>query len=125
MLDHYVSLTEFPPDFPEEEILLLFPVQVSLAGLVESTLKGGRWTGFTRLELTRKTELLPLNDPRHSELFTVGSASLGGIVDFVQGGSVRLGIGGSGSLSWVPSPLVATYGESRLFSLTGFVRLVL
>jgi hypothetical protein len=78
-------------------------------------------TIFSRAEVVQKDELFPAGDPRDGNVYTVGKISLGYIYDFPKWNHVRLGLGGSGSIHFLPDSLTSTYGDTPL-SFMLFVR---
>jgi hypothetical protein len=116
------------------------------AALIESSLNLYRvHTFFTRFEYVQKDDLLPAvplssivgfgrtvdyhpffprgsTSPYTLSIFGVQQFTLGYIYDFAQGNYVTLGIGGSGSLSFVPGTLQPFYGTGSLLSYTLFIR---
>jgi hypothetical protein len=79
-------------------------------------------TLFTRVERTEKDELFDHHDPLGDRIFTVHQGSLGYIRDFSLGRHGVLGVGGLGTISFLPSALAPAYGEQNPFSFMLFVR---
>ena len=91
------------------------------AVLLESTLRTGRHTFFGRGETARKDELFESGAHAH-EVFDVGKVSVGYIFDVVRSGHLALGVGGLGSLHFVPAKIEHEYGSRRPRSFMLFVR---
>jgi len=88
------------------------PGTASDAWLLESTaIFADRHTLFTRLERVAKDELFLPGQPLYDRTFTIDSASLGYIHDFVHWHPTRVGIGGMLTGYRHPSILDAAYGE--------------
>jgi heavy metal translocating P-type ATPase len=81
-----------------------------------------RHTLFTRVERAEKNELFGHNDPR-SGVFTVHQASVGYIRDFFSSAHASVGVGGVGTISFLPTALEADYGDKTPLSYMLFVRL--
>lgn len=69
-------------------------------------------TVFGRAETAAKDELFPEGDPLHGNVFHVAKVSLGYIYDWPAWRRVQWGIGGLGSLSFVPNQLEDVYDET-------------
>ena len=123
VLDRFVGLVGLP-DVPEDQLRLLFPTQLSFGWLAESAAQFGRPTIFGRFEVTRKHDMFGPRDPRHSALFTVSKAKVGGVFDLWRFNGTRLGVGATGSLHRVPGEIQADYGDG-LLGWTLFSRLSL
>ncbi|HEY8152267.1 MAG TPA: hypothetical protein VIK51_25405 [Vicinamibacteria bacterium] len=91
------------------------------AVLLESTLRTGRHTLFGRGETARKDELFESGAHAH-EAFDVGKITVGYILDVVRSGHLALGVGGLGSLHFVPAEIERDYGSRRPRSFMLFVR---
>jgi hypothetical protein len=78
-------------------------------------------TVFGRIENVEKDELFPPSDPRDGEVFRVTKMSIGYIYDFPKWHYVRFGLGGLGSVHFLPGQLTPTYGETPV-SFMLFVR---
>jgi hypothetical protein len=97
------------------------PGGATSAILFESTLRTGPHTFFGRGETARKDELFASGVHAH-DAFDVGKVSLGYIFDLVRSGHVALGLGGLGSLHFVPAAIEREYGGRRPRSFMLFVR---
>jgi hypothetical protein len=94
------------------------------AFVAESSIKRNLWTFFGRGEITENNELVEAEgDEEHGEAFRVGKISLGAIRDFRIADQVKLGIGGSMSLNFVPDGLKPLYGSSNPLGGMAFLRL--
>jgi hypothetical protein len=91
------------------------------AVLLESTLRMGRHTFFGRGETARKDELFE-SGPHAHEPFDVGKVTVGYIFDVARSGHLALGVGGLGSLHFVPAEIERDYGSRRPRSFMLFVR---
>jgi hypothetical protein len=91
------------------------------AVLLESTLRTGRHTFFGRGETAQKDELFESGAHAH-EAFDVGKVSVGYICDVVRSGHLALGVGGLGSLHFVPAEIEHDYGRRTPRSFMLFVR---
>jgi hypothetical protein len=79
-------------------------------------------TIFSRAERVGKDELFEHHDPLGEEAFTVHQASLGYIRDFRLGSHGLWGVGGLGTVSFLPSALEPAYGKKNPLSFMLFVR---
>lgn len=93
------------------------------AYVVEASLKNGRWTAFTRGEITENRELLESDDGEHGPAFTVGKVSLGAVRDFKIAKDLAVGMGGLVSVNLIPAGLRDEYGGSNPLGAMGFLRL--
>jgi hypothetical protein len=91
------------------------------AFLVESTLRTGPHTVFGRGEVAGKDELFD-SGPHVHQVFDVGKISLGYVFDFLRQGHLALGVGGLGSLHFVPAEIEDGYGSRTPRSFMLFVR---
>ncbi len=90
--------------------------------LLESTLApDARQEWVARLERVRKDELFEDTDPRAGTPFTVGTATLAYRREVASTGPVTLGVGGLGSVAFVPGALRDAYGPQPLSGMV-FVR---
>lgn len=78
-------------------------------------------TLFGRVETVEKNELFEEGDALHGKSFTVHKASLGYIYDFPEWREVQWGIGGLGSLHFLPNRIESAYDQTP-FSFMVFVR---
>lgn len=78
-------------------------------------------TFFGRVENVEKNELFDEGNTLHGKSFTVNKASLGYIYDFPEWHEVQWGIGGLGSLHFLPNRIESAYDETP-FSFMIFVR---
>ncbi len=78
-------------------------------------------TVFGRAETAAKDELFPEDDPLHGRVFHVTKVSLGYIYDFPEWHHTQWGVGGLGSLHFLPNRLDEAYDETP-FSFMVFVR---
>lgn len=69
-------------------------------------------TFFGRAETVEKDELFPEGDPLHGTGFQVTKLSLGYIYDFPEWNRMRWGIGGLGSVHFLPDDLEETYDDT-------------
>ncbi|MBI3010083.1 MAG: hypothetical protein HYY57_03755 [Candidatus Omnitrophica bacterium] len=76
---------------------------------------------FGRAETVEKSELFFEADPLHGKSFTVHKVSLGYIYDFPEQHQVQWGLGGLGSLHFLPERLEEAYEETP-FSFMLFIR---
>ena len=76
---------------------------------------------FGRGEATQKDELF-VSGPHAHEVFDVGKISVGYIFDFAREGHLALGVGGLGSLHFVPAEIEQDYGSRTPRSFMLFVR---
>ena len=97
------------------------PGESTNAFLLESTLRTGRHTVFGRGEATQKDELFA-SGPHAHQVFDVGKISAGYIFDFARRGHLALGVGGLGSLHFVPAEIERDYGRRRPRSFMLLVR---
>jgi heavy metal translocating P-type ATPase len=81
-----------------------------------------RHTVFARVERAEKNELFGHHDPQ-AGVYTVHQASLGYIRDFVTGKHGSVGVGGVGTISFLPTALEASYGERNPLGFMLFVRM--
>ena len=95
------------------------PGDTTNAALLESTLRTGLHTFFGRGEIAQKDELF---EGDTHEAFDVGKLSLGYIFDLMRSGHIALGVGGLGSLHFVPAKIEDDYGSRRPRSFMLFVR---
>jgi hypothetical protein len=72
---------------------------------------GGRHTVFARAEHVEKDELFLEPDPLAGRVFNVGEITAGYRYDVVRGEHAAIGLGGAGTLCWVPADLRAAYGD--------------
>lgn len=81
-------------------------------------------TVFGRAEVVQKTagDLVLTSFP-DDRVFNVGNATLGYIFDFARGRDVTLGLGASGTLSFVPGALNSDYGSRTPIGAMVFLRL--
>jgi hypothetical protein len=92
------------------------------AAALEASLKHGRWTIFTRGEITENRELS--EDPdEHGPAFTVGKVSLGAVRDFAVANHLALGVGGLFAVNFVPDDLKPLYGGNNPIGTMAFIRL--
>ncbi len=73
---------------------------------------GDRHTFFARAEQVEKDELFLEPDPRAGRVFDVGELTAGYRYDFLRGEHAAVGIGASGTLSFVERELRSDYGDS-------------
>jgi hypothetical protein len=92
-----------------------------LEGAVELS---GRHTAFARLERVEKDELFLDPDPLAGRVLAVGELTAGYRYDFLRGEHTALGLGASGTLSWVPEDARPAYGDHPLAVLV-FLRAAL
>ncbi|MBI2103996.1 MAG: hypothetical protein HYT90_00240 [Candidatus Omnitrophica bacterium] len=78
-------------------------------------------TLFGRIESVEKNELFPEGDPLHGKPFMVHKASAGYLYDFPERSAVQWGIGGLGSLHFLPDRVESAYDDTP-FSFMIFVR---
>lgn len=123
LLAHYLSLIE-ATGVAEDELALLFPARVQIALLLETSVRWGPSTLVVRLERAEKDELFPASDVRHSRVFPVSKLTAGYVHDLLTTGSMRLGVGASGSLHVLPGEVRAAYGGAPR-SLVLFTRILL
>jgi hypothetical protein len=76
-----------------------------------------RHTIFVRAERVEKDELFVEPDPRAGEIFNVGELTAGYRCDFWRRGHLAIGLGGSGTLAFVPQSLSGSYGNSPASAL--------
>jgi hypothetical protein len=98
------------------------------AFVAESSIKRDLWTFFGRGEITENNELVEIDheeteEGHHGGAFTVGKVSAGAIREFRIVDQVKLGIGGSMSLNFVPEGLSELYGTSNPVGGMAFLRL--
>ncbi len=85
------------------------------AFLVESAVRfRDTHTVFTRGENVEKDELFAEGDPLAGKKFTVTKLSLGYVYDFPRWKYFKAGIGGVGSVHWLPQGLEGAYGDTPL-----------
>jgi len=78
-------------------------------------------TLFGRAETVEKDELFPEGDPLHDKAFHVNKVSLGYIYDLPEWNRMRWGVGGLGSLHFLPNRLDDSYDDTP-FSFMIFAR---
>ena len=78
---------------------------------------GDRHTVFARAERVQKDELFLAPDPRAGQIFTVGELTGGYRYDFLRRDHWRVGVGASGTLSFVPGGLRGDYGDTPASAL--------
>jgi hypothetical protein len=78
---------------------------------------GGRNTIFVRGESAEKDELFGEPDPRADRVFNVGELTAGYRLDFWRREHVAVGLGGAGTLSFVPRSLRGSYGKTPASAL--------
>jgi hypothetical protein len=83
-----------------------------------------RHTAFARLERVEKDELFVAPDPLAGRVLGVGAFTAGYRYDFLRAEHASLGLGASGTLSWVPDDARAAYGDHPLAALV-FLRAAL
>jgi hypothetical protein len=98
------------------------PGHTTNAFLLESALRTSRHTVFGRAETTQKDELFADGAPGHGEVFDVGKITAGYIFDLERTGHFALGVGGLGSLHFIPAEIADDYGSRRPRSLMLFIR---
>jgi hypothetical protein len=76
-----------------------------------------RHTIFARLERVQKDELFVAPDPRAGQVFDVGELTAGYRRDFWRQGHLSIGVGGSGTLAFVPGSLREAYGDAPVSGL--------
>lgn len=81
-----------------------------------------RHTLFSRFERVKKDELFLKGNPLAEKVFAVNKLSLGYIYDFLFLPKIKLGLGASGGLYFLPSRLDNTYGDHP-YSWTIFLRI--
>jgi len=111
LLEHYLGVAQLPPG-AEDSLLLLFDKRTQSAVLAESTLSWGRARVFARLERARKDELFPPPDLRHSTPYWVSKLDGGLVGEVASAGGVRMALGASASVYWLPDDLAAAYGDA-------------
>ena len=93
------------------------------AFLLESAVGfGHEHTIFARAERVQKDDLFLPGEALAGQAFTVGEATLGYIRDFQVADHAVVGVGGLGTMSFVPSALESSYGKKRPLSFMLFVR---
>ncbi|MBI3547946.1 MAG: hypothetical protein HY078_02720 [Elusimicrobia bacterium] len=93
------------------------------AYLLESALTlNDTHTLFARAERAAKDELYPEGDPREGERETVNKLSAGYVYEFPIAKSLRFGLGGVGSVAFIPRPLRDFYGSTDPWSFMLFGR---
>ncbi|MFQ5473142.1 MAG: hypothetical protein ACE5FA_09700 [Dehalococcoidia bacterium] len=110
ILAHFLA-QQPPQGVPEDSLSLFFPARAQSAILVESAIQRRQTSVFARFEWARKDELFGPADVRHSRLFGVSKASLGGIVELPARAPVRIGFGAVGSVHFVAGDLQNIYGS--------------
>jgi hypothetical protein len=78
-------------------------------------------TVFGRAERVKKDDLFEDGDALAGKKFTVHKLSLGYIYDFPAWHKIKFGVGGMGSVHFLPDSLQRTYGDTPLSGLL-FVR---
>lgn len=111
ILAHYLGASSLPPD-AEDDYLLVFEARKQSAVFLESSASVAGTTAFGRYERVTKDELFPATDLRHSALFAVSKLSLGIVQDVQLGSTVRIGLGATVGLHFLPQDLDAAYGET-------------
>lgn len=92
------------------------------AFLIESAINISRThTVFGRFETVEKDELFHEDDPLHGRVFRVNKMSLGYIYDFPEWKQTQWGIGGLGSVHFLPNRLDSVYDDVPL-SFMVFIR---
>lgn len=81
---------------------------LSLEGAIESH---DRHTIFARAERVEKDELFPEGDPRDGVPHAVSQATVGYRYDFLRREHGAVGVGATGSLSFVPESIRGVYGD--------------
>jgi len=61
-------------------------------------------------------------DPMAGQAFTIGEGTVGYIRDFAAGAHAVFGVGGLGTIDFVPTALESTYGKKNPLSFMLFVR---
>jgi len=79
-------------------------------------------TFFARLENVEKDELFEESEAQHGEIFNVTKGSIGYIYDFPEWHKMRWGIGGLGSVHFLPDSLEEAYGSDTPASFMVFAR---
>jgi hypothetical protein len=97
------------------------PGDATLAVLLESAFRAGRHTVFGRGEVAQKDELFEDGDHAH-RAFDVGKISLGYWYELARVGRVGLGVGGLGSVHFVPESIADDYGSRKPRSFMVFAR---
>jgi hypothetical protein len=69
-------------------------------------------TLFGRFENVQKDELFEGSDPRTGDIFRVNKVTLGYIYDFPETHGVQFGLGGLGSIHFVPGEIEDVYGHN-------------
>jgi hypothetical protein len=105
------------------------PGTATNAWLLESAVSHRRHTLFARAEKQENDELFGhgdheslTGDDHAGEVFNVGKLSLGYLYDVIATDIYKLGIGGLGSVAFIPSEIEDEYGD-RPVSWMGFLRL--
>jgi hypothetical protein len=91
------------------------------AYVAEASVKHRGWTVFGRGEMTENRELIDVGEQGQSH--RVGKVSLGAVRDFRMAGNWSIGIGGLGTVNFVPDALEPLYGGHDPTGAMGFVRL--
>ncbi len=85
------------------------------AYLIEAALElAAKHTIFGRGEYAEKNELFAEPDLRAEDVFDVGELTVGYRYDFLRGEHAALGVGGAGTLSFVPDEIEPDYGDTLL-----------
>jgi hypothetical protein len=93
------------------------------AWLLESAVVFSRkHTVFARAERVQKDDLFLPGDPMAGQAFTIGEGTVGYIRDFAAGAHAVFGVGGLGTIDFVPTALESTYGKKNPLSFMLFVR---
>ena len=90
--------------------------------LLESAFSLGRHTLFARAENAQKDELFEAPSPLAGQVFRVSELSLGYVYDLPVAKHLALGLGGMGTVNFVPAAIRPAYGGSPT-GLVGFARL--
>jgi hypothetical protein len=85
---------------------------------------GAHHSLFGRAERVDNDELLPAADPHHGTVYRVSRATIGYAYRVPLGGLLRLAVGGSGSIHFLPDALRMDYGRTPL-AFTLFAKLSL
>lgn len=84
----------------------------------------GRNTLFGRTELVKKgAEDLDVSTAPVGQLFNVGELTLGYVREITRLGGLQLGVGGSGTLNFVPATLRSLYGSRTPWGFGVFLRI--
>jgi hypothetical protein len=76
---------------------------------------------FARGEWVEKDELFPPGDPLEDHNFSVGKLSLGYVYELPKWHDIQFGIGGVGSVHFIPDSLEPAYGDTPV-SFMVFIR---